>query len=92
MPLIVDTNRALEDQLDDREYAARFAENVEQMETLFWEIIDHADIECEVPLKRRRCDAKHKDSFRPIFDVISKTPERTLSEEQSQELAPGCSS
>jgi flavin-dependent dehydrogenase len=92
MPMIVDTNRGLEAQLNDKEYAVQFAKNVQQMETLFWEIIDHADIECDVPLKRRRSDAKFKDSFRPIFDVTSQGRDRSTGDQHSQQLASGYSS
>jgi len=92
MPLIVETNRGLEAQLNDKEYAIQFAKNVQQMETLFWEIIDHADIDCRVPLKRRHSNANFRDSFRPIFDVTSQGEDQTASGELPQQVAPGYSS
>ncbi len=54
MPVIIETNRALMDQLDDKAYGERFAENLAQMETIFWEIIENSGVKCDVPLKRRR--------------------------------------
>ncbi len=92
MPLIVETNRALEKTYNDGEYAIQFAENVQQMETLFWEIIDHADIDCKVPLKRRRSDGKYRDSFRPIFEATAHGKDESDCGEQPQELTPGHSS
>ncbi len=84
--MIVETNRRLVDQLDDREYAIRFAENVKQMEVLFWEIIDHADVECSVPFKRRTLQAKFKDSFHPIFSVTAPQDIAAPSTQQPQEV------
>jgi len=71
IPLITDTNRSLQDELDDRQFAERFAQNVEQMEALYWEIVDLSGIRYALPLKRRRCASARKDSFRPIFDVAT---------------------
>ena len=95
MALITETNQALQDVLDDREYAIRFSENVRQMEELFWEIIDHAGVQCSVPFKRRKSQAKHQNGFRSVFDVTSQavhqplTDNQPLQEEKPTELSAG---
>ncbi len=68
--LITETNRALQDDLDPRAYSARFAQHVAQMETLFWEIVDHAGVQPVPRFKRRRHrPAAVRDAFAKVFEV-----------------------
>ena len=72
MPIIIDTNRSLADDLDDGEYAARFAENVAQMETLFWEIIDWSGVKCRVPFRRRKHAGSKPSTFQMLFEATQR--------------------
>jgi hypothetical protein len=81
MPLIIDTNRALIDDLDNAAYAQRFAENVGQMETLFWEIIDNSGVKCKVPFKRRH----HPEAKHGTFDALFQATQRRLDETDSMD-------
>ncbi len=65
--LIAETNRALLGDLSDREFGQNFARGVAQMETLFWEIVDHSGVEMEIPIRRRRHEEVRRDSFRDVF-------------------------
>ena len=47
-------NARLAEDLDDRAFSRHFAENVAQIETLFWEIIESSGIDVRPPFKRRR--------------------------------------
>lgn len=75
MPIIWDTNKALKDDLSNREYSKRFGENVAQVETLFWEIIDHLGYEGDVPYKRKKHTGVRENVFEHLFDVVSQEPE-----------------
>lgn len=77
MPVIIETNRSLLDNLDNKAYARRFKENVAQMETIFWEIIDKSGVDCDVPLRRRR----HKHAKKGTFDVLFEATARRLEED-----------
>ena len=81
VPVIVETNLALQDNLDDRQFAERFACNVRQVETLFWEIIDHSGMDIDVPFKRHDHQGAIKHGFECVFDV---TQQRTEPEESGQ--------
>ncbi len=71
MPLVIEANRALLDDLDNREFGERFAANVAQMETLFWEIIDHSGVVCQPPLRRRISPKSQKGSFDLLFNAVA---------------------
>lgn len=71
--IIERTNRGLSDNLAGDAYAKRFASNVVQMESLFWEIIDHANINASVPIKRPRKPPAQNGYFQQIFDVTGNT-------------------
>ncbi len=71
--LVRDTNRALSDELDNRAYGKKFADNVAQIETLFWEIIDQAPIEVAVPFKRRRHPKSVHGAFAELFAATAVT-------------------
>jgi len=73
IPLIVQTNESLQENLNDREFGARFTQNIAQMETLFWEIVDHAGIDVSVPIKRREHPRARKGSFREVFEELGKS-------------------
>ena len=72
--LIIDTNRKLEDELDKDAYAERFASNVAQMETLFWEIVDYSPIEMQSSYKRSNHPGAVKNGFLEVMEVASKRP------------------
>jgi flavin-dependent dehydrogenase len=69
LPVLLEANRALLDDLNDQAYAKRFAHNVAQMETLFWEIIDFANLPGSVPFKRKHHPDTMKGSFDTLFDA-----------------------
>ena len=72
IPLIIDTNRALMDELDDKAYGQRFSDNLAQMETLFWEIIDNSGLQVAEPFKRRRHPKAKKGCFDRLFELVSR--------------------
>ena len=72
LSLLIDTNRKLEDELDKEAYAERFASNVAQMETLFWEIADFSPIEMQSSFKRRDHPGAVKNGFREVMEAASK--------------------
>lgn len=71
MPLIRETNQGLLEELDRKEFSRQFADNVAQVETLFWEILEHADVEVEVPFKRRTYARSRQNGFEQVFEVSS---------------------
>ena len=68
MPLIRESNQRLLDELDNRSFNRQFADNVAQIETLFWEILDHADLEFPVPFRRRQHPRARQQAFEHVFD------------------------
>lgn len=66
MTFLMDTNRGLLDKLGEEEFHTRFRKNVAQMETLFWEIVDHSGVECAAPFRRR----EHPDTVKGSFEVV----------------------
>ncbi len=86
MPVIIETNRALMDELDDKAYGERFAENLAQMETIFWEIIEKSGVKCDIPLKRRRYPDAKKGTFDMLFEATSRRLDDTAGS-QPRELA-----
>jgi flavin-dependent dehydrogenase len=87
MPLVIETNRALMDQLDDQAYGERFAENVAQMETLFWEIIDRSGVKCKVPFKRKQHANSKKGSFDLLFEATSRRLDEVSAAAEQQACA-----
>lgn len=69
--LIRETNTRLTDNLNGREYSKRFAENVAQVETLFWEIVAHSGVDMDIPFKPRFHDGVRHHSLQHAFEVIS---------------------
>ena len=56
-------------------YSKRFADNLAQLEALFWEIIDHADLDVKVPLKRRTSSRTSPKKIPDVFRLLtSDTP------------------
>ena len=90
--LVMDTNRALMDDLSDREFSERFGQIVQQMETLFWEIVDHFGEEIDCPLKRRTHEGAVSGGFKEIFRVSTTKPDEAMEDEEppdSQESGSG---
>lgn len=77
MCFIMDANRRLIDELNDKEFSERFAFNVAQMETLFWEIVDHSGLEIETSIKRRKHDNVVHGGINNVFSIVSQKPEST---------------
>jgi len=71
VPLLAQTNRGLLDTLDDAAFDARFEQHVAQLETLFWEIIDHSGVPAKVPFRRRTFPNSVKGAFQTFFDVTT---------------------
>lgn len=72
IPIIRETNQRLLDDLTNREFATRFTQNVAQVETLFWEIVDHADVpDVSFPFKRTQHPGARKNVLREVFDVTT---------------------
>lgn len=69
--LIRETNTRLTEVLDDRGYSKRFSENLAQVETLFWEIVDQSGVEMDIPFKRHQHMNVRQNSLQHAFDVIS---------------------
>ncbi|MEX2578003.1 MAG: NAD(P)/FAD-dependent oxidoreductase [Verrucomicrobiales bacterium] len=72
--LVMESNRALLDELDARGFGDRFVKNVAQMETLFWEIADHSGIAMEGPIKRRDHPGAVKNGFRDVLEISGRRP------------------
>ncbi len=87
MPVIIETNRALMDELDDKAYGERFAENLAQMETIFWEIIDNAGVKSNVPLTRRRYAKAKKGTFDQLFEATRRRLDEQHEANQKREVA-----
>ncbi len=86
MPLIIKANRALADELDKAAYGQRFADNVAQMETLFWEIIDHSGVKCKVPFKRKQHEQTLKGSFNLLFEATMRKLSESRPAEQQEPI------
>ena len=74
IPLIFDTNKALQDDLSRREFSKRFSENAAQVEALFWEIVDRSEFNYPIPFRRRpRAIAKMSPEghFAQIFEAVA---------------------
>jgi flavin-dependent dehydrogenase len=71
VPLLAETNRGLLDELDDSAFDARFKQHAAQLETLFWEIIDHSGVPAHPPFRRRSFANVKKGAFQTVFDVSS---------------------
>ncbi len=71
MPLIRQANERLLDDLDNRAFNRRFSENLAQVETLFWEIIDHVGLDKKAPFRRRQYSNVMRGAFEQIFQVTS---------------------
>lgn len=74
MCFLMGVNRSLGDKLDDKQFSERFAKNVRQMETLFWEIADHSGIEMKAPFRRREHADTTKGGFEMVFRISQGEP------------------
>ena len=73
IPLIWYANERLLDDLNGRDFGRRFADNVAQLESLAWEIIDGANIDVDVPFRRRRRRPHtHQQAFKLVFEATKK--------------------
>ncbi len=68
LDLISKMNERLVENLRGRQFDRRFAENIDQLETVFWEIVDHANLGVSIPLKRRQHKRSRKDTLQLVFD------------------------
>jgi flavin-dependent dehydrogenase len=69
---IPELNSRLVENLTSREFRRRFGQNVAQLETVFWEIVDHANLDVSVPLRRTCHRHTRKHSLQHIFDATTK--------------------
>ncbi|MEM9659637.1 MAG: hypothetical protein AAF961_14855, partial [Planctomycetota bacterium] len=81
MPLIRQSNERLLEAMTDREFSRRFAQNADQMETLAWEIVDHAAIDVPVPFKRRQRPTALQGAFERVFHPSSRPTPEELSQQ-----------
>ena len=82
MPLVFEVNSRLVEDLDNRTFNRRMTENVAQLETLFWEIIDAAGISMHVPFRRRQHRGVRQHSFQHIFDVTNPSESTQTSQDE----------
>ena len=87
MCFLMGANRALGDRLDDKQFADRFASNVRQMETLFWEIVDHSGLKIKAPFRRREHADATKGGFEMVFRIPSGEPYEMPMEDDMQDKA-----
>ena len=73
--MVMGTNKALLDDLDDKEFATRFVKRIDQLETLFWEVIDYSGIEPITTVKRREVPGTEKDGFKLVMNLLAKHTE-----------------
>jgi flavin-dependent dehydrogenase len=71
MPIIRKSNERLLEDLDDRAFGRQFADNVNQLETLMWEIVDHSGIEIDAPFKRTQHPRAIQHAFQHVFNESS---------------------
>lgn len=69
--VLMNSNKGLLDELSDKEFDQRMIENVEKMETLFWEIADHSGLEIETKFKRKDHSRIPKGQFAELFKISS---------------------
>lgn len=71
MPIIRKSNERLLEDLDRRAFSRQFADNVNQLETLMWEIVDHSGIQIDVPFRRTQHPRAMQHAFQHLFDESS---------------------
>jgi len=77
--LLPSMNNNLRQKLDRKSFDRQFADHVAQLETLLWEIIDHAGINVRVPFRRRRHSQSRKGAFRHAFDATTRGTQQNFS-------------
>lgn len=68
---IPNLNSRLVENLTRRGFSQRFGENVAQLETVFWEIVDHANLNVSIPLKRNRHQHTRKNMLQHVFEMTN---------------------
>jgi hypothetical protein len=68
LDLISQMNERLGENLHGRDFDRRFAENIDQLETVFWEIVDRANLDVPIPLKRTQHRRSRKNTLQLVFD------------------------
>ena len=81
--LVRESNARLLDNLNDREFAKRFEQNIAQLETLAAEIVAESGLPANPPGKSWSLPTVMPNAFESVFDVI-----RTTSKSKSEGNAP----
>ncbi len=71
IPIIRNSNARLLEELDYGAFGRQFADNINQLETLVWEIVDHSGMDVEVPFKRTHHPRAVQNAFQNAFEVRS---------------------
>ena len=70
IPLIREMNQRLLDEMNNRTYFKRFADNLRQLETLACEIVQHSGLGIRPPFEHSTSSAIRADAFRTVFDAL----------------------
>ena len=69
MPIIRKMNQQLIDPLPGGEFHQQFTKNVEQLETLFWEILEHAGVDAsDAPFAKKHYSSAMPNCFAHVFE------------------------
>ena len=82
MPIIREMNQRLKDDLSGRKFFERFELNVQQLETLAVEIVQHSGVQIELPVLRSNHEKIRVDAFNLIFEATN--PELTNRDRKSK--------
>ena len=74
MPLIREMNSRLKEELSNRDFYRRFEANIQQLETIACEIIDHSGVDIETPFRRANHTWVESDTF---AKVLKPSPRQT---------------
>ena len=84
IPLVRETNQRLKDEMTNSQFTTRFGFNVDQLETLCCEIVEHSGLPVEVPFKKKYTRHVRPNAFKSVFtstSADSPTDERCLTPE-----------
>jgi len=77
MPIIRQFNQQLQEEMDTSAFNRRFAQNVAQLETLFWEIVDRSGMDVKVSFNRRNHQGVIHNAFEHVFEETAVGPSLT---------------
>jgi flavin-dependent dehydrogenase len=88
IPLVREMNRRLLDDMSNAEFHNRFGANLQQLQTLACEIVEHSGLSVAVPFRRSQAPTVRRDSFTTVFNAANRV-RRPVQNEQPQALAAG---